>query len=112
MNKNYIQCTKCGQLKGIKKHICPTYAWNKGLVHPNLGYTGLHNWIYRILGKANYCSNKDCYYPRKNTSGYLMINPKRYEWANISREYKQELTDWKQLCSSCHKKYDRINYKG
>lgn len=27
----------------------------------------------------------------------------RYEWANISGEYKRELSDYESLCVSCHR---------
>lgn len=29
-----------------------------------------------------------------------------FEWANISREYKYERSDWKRLCVLCHRKMD------
>ena len=31
---------------------------------------------------------------------------KRIEWANKSREYKKDVTDWIELCNKCHFKYD------
>lgn len=64
--------------------------------HPNwksdkVGYNAIHSWIYRTLGKVDRCDNK-C----------NNINIKRYEWANISGEYKRDVIDWKRLCSKCH----------
>ena len=35
----------------------------------------------------------------------------RFEWANISGEYKRDLNDWMNLCVSCHKKYDYTGQK-
>ena len=61
-----------------------------------VGYVALHEWIYLHYGKANKCENKNCEYK----------NPKRYEWANISGKYLREISDWIQLCPSCHKKID------
>ncbi len=58
------------------------------------GYSAIHKWLYRQLGKANYCSN--C-----NTT-----DAKKYEWANISKEYRRNVADWISLCTSCHQRYD------
>ena len=59
-----------------------------------VGYNGLHSWVKRILGKAERCV--DC----------SSIN--WVQWANISGNYKRDLTDWKQLCSVCHRRFDGI----
>lgn len=61
----------------------------------NVGYDGLHSWVYRQLGKASKCSKDENH---KST---------RYHWANISRKYKRQLDDWISLCPSCHLKADR-----
>lgn len=66
------------------------YAW-KG---ENVSYAGLHKWVERNLGKANKCTH--CW----------VLNAKKYEWANVSKEYKRDLTDWISLCVSCHSKFD------
>ena len=34
------------------------------------------------------------------------MDKKRYHWANISGEYKRDLTDYKRLCVSCHRYFD------
>lgn len=31
----------------------------------------------------------------------------RYEWANISHQYKRDLDDWMELCKKCHMAYDK-----
>lgn len=64
--------------------------WNDNKV----GYFGLHDWIRKNLGNSTNC--KHC----------GSADKKRYEWANISGEYKRELNDWIRLCKSCHNKYD------
>ncbi len=82
-------------------------AWNKGKINDwmledknhnwkgdEVGYTALHLWVSRRLGKPKYCDF--CH----------AIDKKKYEWANISKEYKRDITDWKRLCSSCHQKWD------
>lgn len=65
------------------------YQW-KG---DNVGYDALHDWVKKHLGKAFEC--------------YHCYSTKKVQWANKSREYKRDLTDWLQLCQSCHTKYDK-----
>jgi len=59
-------------------------------------YSKVHYWIKKEYGRPIKCEDSECSYK----------NPKRYEWANISGEYKYERSDWMQLCPSCHRKYD------
>ena len=58
-------------------------------------YILVHNWIKKIAGKP-------VKYEGENCQGRSLT----YQWANISGEYKREIKDWKQLCVSCHKKFD------
>lgn len=71
-----------------------------------VGYWGLHAWVYKHLGKAMRCDYKNCVYPRTNSRGVTYLFPKAFHWANISHEYKRDLKDWIQLCVSCHSQYD------
>ena len=57
-------------------------------------YSGIHKWIVRNYGKAAKCDT--C-----NIQG-----ANRYEWANVSGDYKRDINDWKQVCKSCHSKMD------
>ena len=61
-----------------------------------VGYRALHSWIERKLGKPDHCEH----------CGKLKTTPKSIHWANISGDYKRDLTDWISLCVKCHKKYD------
>lgn len=62
-------------------------------------YCAIHNWLYRRLGKPRYCEHcKDS-----------KLRHRQYQWANVSRTYKRELSDWIRLCVKCHKKYDKNN---
>lgn len=70
-----------------------SYSW-KGV---DVGYRGLHNWIENELGKPDICSNCE----RRGLSGHQI------HWANKSREYKREISDWIRLCAKCHKAFDR-----
>lgn len=60
----------------------------------NVGYTGMHHWVSRHLGKPKKCEY--CKSTKEN----------KYEWANKSRDYKRDLSDWLRLCVKCHRKYD------
>lgn len=57
-------------------------------------YGSTHDWIKRYFGKPNFCEHCGS------------KTAKKFEWANISGEYKRERTDWLRLCTSCHHKYD------
>ena len=60
-------------------------------------YRMLHYWVEKQLGKPKRC--EEC----------LMDDPsRRYDWANISGEYRRDVADWKRLCRSCHAKMDGI----
>jgi hypothetical protein len=62
-------------------------------------YRNLHSWIERQLGKPSECK------------GCGITSLKRYHWANISREYKRDISDWIRLCPKCHKQYDVYDVK-
>lgn len=57
-------------------------------------YHNLHYFIRRVMGTPSICD--DC----------GTTDNRRYEWANISGDYKWDLLDWKRLCVPCHKKLD------
>ena len=70
--------------------------------HPNwkgdsVGYGALHSWIKRKFGLANKCCQCG--------------SDKNVDWANKSRTYKRDLSDWMQLCKKCHRVYDGANEK-
>lgn len=60
-----------------------------------VSYRGLHQWITNHYGKASKCEAISC-------NG----KSKKYEWANISGNYKRERNDFMELCKSCHRLYD------
>lgn len=61
-----------------------------------VGKVPLHLWVIRRLGKPTKCE----FCGKDNLSGH------KIHWANKSRTYKRDITDWIRLCVSCHKKYD------
>lgn len=62
----------------------------------SVGYTALHTWVARQLGKPDKCEHCG------DTS------KRRYEWANKSHKYLRDTNDWVRLCLPCHKRYDKI----
>ena len=77
------------------------YDAKKAKLTPNSPeYQRVHRWIVKQLGKANSCS-----VDTTHTSS-------RYDWSNISREYKRDIRDWQQLCKRCHILFDGITQAG
>lgn len=72
----------------------------------DVSYFGLHAWVQRKLGSPSNCENPDCVYPRLNSRGKVLTKPSRFHWANKSKLYKRELSDWIRLCVNCHSKFD------
>ena len=83
--------------KGHK--LTPTGPNSKNWKGDNAGYTAMHNWVYRQLGKPNICMH--CFRSDKH----------RYEWANISGKYLRDTTDWIRLCKKCHMSFDKVGEK-
>lgn len=84
--KQKISKSRKGLCVGNKNH-----KWKGN----DVGYIALHDWIKVYYGRASLCENKLC-----------ADISKTYDWANISGKYKRKISDWKQLCRSCHKKFD------
>ena len=75
------------QIQGEKHHL-----WKGDAV----GYSALHKWVYRNLGKPIRCANCN-------------LEKKKYHWANLSGKYLRLVSDWVELCVSCHKNFDLGN---
>ncbi len=70
-------------------------------------YTGLHDWLNRVFGKASKCENPNCFYPRKNAARSWVREPKRFEWAKVRGvPYERKRENFIMMCPSCHRKYD------
>ena len=54
----------------------------------SVGLDSLHEWVKNRFPKPTLCS--DC-----------LVDPPK-DLANISQEYKRDLTDWEWLCRRCH----------
>lgn len=75
---------------GIKGESNPSWKGEEA------GYRVKHHWIRKICGSPEKCKLCD----KEKTT------PKSIHWANISRLYKREISDWVSLCAKCHKGYD------
>lgn len=103
MRKERPACLDCGKITtSITCKRCKTCEVKRrtGRRHPGwkgalVGYRALHNWVARELGQPTVCESCNC-----EGVGHSM------HWANISGEYKRELSDWMRLCAYCHKQYD------
>lgn len=62
-------------------------------------YQYLHQWVASELGKDSLCENCGS------------TESKYYDWANISGEYRKDLSDWARLCRQCHHLFDNFGYK-
>jgi hypothetical protein len=57
-----------------------------------VGYSGIHRWLYINFIKLGYCA----FCEKEGLT----------EWANISGEYRRDIEDFIELCSTCHGKFD------
>lgn len=59
-------------------------------------YREIHRWIRSVLGAPMicfFCLDDWC-------------SDRSYNWANLSHEYKRDVSDWTRLCKKCHWNYD------
>jgi predicted RNA-binding Zn-ribbon protein involved in translation (DUF1610 family) len=101
-------CSTSCQMKGNKtrKGKPPTNAFKPGETSgennvnwkgDQASYGSIHDWVSYHRGKPKKCEHCGIADPSK-----------RYEWANVSKEYKREIDDWIRLCKKCHYKYDGL----
>lgn len=93
-------CNKTFIVKGYRKdtakycsHICEKI----GKRNPNPTYNAIHKWVNFQLGSPKECT--EC--------GFSSENSRQFHWANISKEYKRDTTDWVRLCVRCHHNWDK-----
>jgi hypothetical protein len=87
----------------------------RGKNHPNwkkenIGITSKHAWLINTYGSANYCENRE-----NNIFGFKCnCKSEKYHYAvKHDLEYKKDIKNYYQLCTSCHKKYDlKKGWKG
>ncbi len=62
-------------------------------------YWRAHDWVKYHFGKPQRC--EDCGLDK------IPEGMKHYfDWANVSRNYLRERSDWRRLCKKCHSKLD------
>jgi len=61
------------------------------------GYKALHYRVYNLLGNP------------KNCDVCGTEKAKRYEWANLTRDYANP-KDYKRMCVRCHRQFDKEAY--
>lgn len=83
----------------LRKGKVPTNAFRKGQTvgannvnwkGEDITYGALHDYVTYHLGSPGLCENCGS------------TDHARYEWANLSGEYKRDLSDWARLCKMCH----------
>lgn len=62
-----------------------------------VGYGALHSWVNRVLGTPTTCEN----------CGREGLLGSKINWANKSRQYLRDISDWLRLCVKCHRAYDK-----
>src|SRR3990167_2377986 len=82
----------CYRVGHIQKKEGDSPNWKGNVV----GYTGMHMRIKSKYGIPNKCENPVCQFP----------DEKKFEWANLSGEYKYDRKDWMMLCIQCHRRRD------
>lgn len=97
--------TEIGRQNLSKAHL-GQIPWNKGIPNPicgdkcnlwlgdDVGYSGVHKWIYKHKGKPSKCEICGT------------TKAKKFEWCNVDHTYRRVLDDYFRACTSCHRKYD------
>ena len=99
------KCKECGKefltynawLRRGRGKFCSKLCRNKSeWVGDKPGYSSVHTWLRKTYGKATKCVGRGC-------NGESKV----YEWALIKgKDYIKVKENFKELCKSCHKKYD------
>ena len=84
-------------------HSCRNVVTKNRLGHTNknVGYSGLHKWVRRHLGKRPLICE---------VCGEIGVENGRnwsIHYANIDGRYKRRLKDWLRLCTRCHRRHDK-----
>lgn len=74
-------------------------ANNKKWKGDDASYFAIHIWLKTNYGKALRCE-------------HCTIPSRRYEWANIRGVYTHDRSEFMQLCTSCHQRYDKARIYG
>ncbi len=98
LTEKQMKALESGRYKGKKMPTLEKHYHWKG---DDVKYSGLHGWVYTVLGNPSKCV----------FCGKLENRPNHIDWANKSGEYKREKDDWLRLCRKCHIHYDKERKK-
>lgn len=95
------QCLTCAKefktLASQDKKYCSKQCFAESLRIKDeslMSYGTLHTRVKELFGKPSKCENCGT------------TQSKKFEWANLSGEYKLERSDWARLCCVCHRRFD------
>lgn len=89
----YVKRSAEGEARRIASLPRGNDHWRFG---ENPSVKAIHRWINKYYGKADHCENSDC----EGKSNW-------FEWALLKGcTYARDIKVFKQLCRSCHTKYD------
>lgn len=72
-----------------------------------VSYDGAHAWLRGNFGKPSKCENREMRIFRFRCSK----KSQKFDWAFISNKgFARDRTLYRELCRSCHFKYDKRNY--
>ena len=86
----------CSKDCAYKYRTLPSGSNHHNWKGEGVGYSAIHSWIARIMGKPKYCER--CSSSKRPTN--------QYHWANMSGNYERNVWDWQRLCAKCHKNFD------
>lgn len=90
------KCLVCQKVVSYGGKHCKVHQPPNNWKGDKASYHAMHAWVARHRGKPQKCEH--CGTTEK----------RMYHWANKSRRYKRDLTDWIRLCRPCHSKYDKL----
>jgi hypothetical protein len=96
-------CPDCGKLIDKRSSYCRS-CFQKGdrnhsWVGDKVGYFALHQWIRKYYGSPKKCDHCG------------ITDAKHFEWANISKKYLRDRSNYIRLRSHCHHLYDDMGNK-
>ncbi len=103
MNLSGLELGRVSQSEETRRKIGLSHSGERSVEWKgeSAGYQAKHMWIRKLLGTPSECEN----------CTLTTSNSRQFHWANISGEYKRDLSDWVRLCVSCHMLIDGVNLK-
>ncbi len=80
-------------------------AKNKEWKGDKAGYKAIHEWVRKRIKKSGSCAH--CAADNRVIVDKLGRSKSYLQLANLSGEYRRDITDWTWLCPRCHYWYDK-----